>query len=163
MASSKEVKLTDLQPQQLSSLKEQFENELEGLGRSSAALQNFATEFHQSSQAIEALGEQKSGAPMMLPLTQSLYVEGELADADKVLVDIGTGYYLQKSLAGGVDYCKRRVQGLADNVQEVHKLRQEKAQMLYSVEQVLQQKMAAHQQQADKENVAATDGGSAAS
>lgn len=36
-----------------------------------------------------------AGAPMMLPLTQSLYVEGELADADKVLVDIGTGYYLQ--------------------------------------------------------------------
>lgn len=162
MSARKEVKLTDLQPQQLSSLKEQFENELEGLGRSSAALQNFATEFHQSSQAIEAMGDQKPGAPMMLPLTQSLYVEGELADADHVLVDIGTGYYLQKSLAGGVDYCKRRVQGLADNVQEVHKLRQEKAQMLYAVEQVMQQKMAAQQKQ-QAENTAAVEAGSVAS
>lgn len=162
MAGRKEVKLSDLQPQQLSSLKEQFESEIEGLGRSANALQNFATEFHQSGQAIESMAQQKSGAPMMLPLTQSLYVEGELADTDSVLVDIGTGYYLQKSLAGGVDYCLRRVQGLADNIQEVHKLRQEKAQMLYTVEQVLQQKMAAHQKQ-QAENTDAMDDGAAAS
>lgn len=32
---------------------------------------------------------------MLLPLSQSLYVEGELADADSVLLDIGTGYYLE--------------------------------------------------------------------
>lgn len=143
----KEVKLTDLQPQQLASFKEQFESEVEGLGRSAGALQSFATEFHQSGQAIESLADQKPGTGMMLPLTQSLYVEGELADAENVLVDIGTGYYLQKTLAGGVDYCKRRVQGLADSMQDVHKMRQEKAQLLYSVEQVLQQKMAAQQKQ----------------
>jgi prefoldin subunit 5 len=32
---------------------------------------------------------------MLLPLSQSLYVEGELAGADSVLLDIGTGYYLE--------------------------------------------------------------------
>ena len=36
---------------------------------------------------------------MLLPLSQSLYVEGELADADSVLLDIGTGYYLEVSSA----------------------------------------------------------------
>lgn len=48
--------------------------QLEGLGRSSAALQNFATEFHQSSQAIEALGEQKAGAfPPSVPCCQDVH------------------------------------------------------------------------------------------
>lgn len=37
---------------------------------------------------------------MLLPLSQSLYVEGELADADSVLLDIGTGYYLEVRTAG---------------------------------------------------------------
>lgn len=32
---------------------------------------------------------------MLLPLSQSLYVEGELADANSVLLDVGTGYYLE--------------------------------------------------------------------
>nr|GMD13272.1 probable prefoldin subunit 5 [Ipomoea batatas] len=35
---------------------------------------------------------------MLVPLTASLYVPGTLDDADKVLVDIGTGYYVEKSL-----------------------------------------------------------------
>lgn len=37
---------------------------------------------------------------MLLPLSQSLYVEGELADADNVLLDIGTGYYLEVGCEG---------------------------------------------------------------
>ena len=32
---------------------------------------------------------------MLVPLTQSLYVPGELADTDHVLVDIGTGYFVE--------------------------------------------------------------------
>lgn len=33
---------------------------------------------------------------MLVPLTNSLYVRGELADADTVLVDIGTGFLVEK-------------------------------------------------------------------
>jgi prefoldin alpha subunit len=31
-----------------------------------------------------------------VPLTSSLYVSGKLKNAGKVLVDIGTGYYIEK-------------------------------------------------------------------
>lgn len=33
---------------------------------------------------------------VLVPLTNSLYVRGELADADTVLVDIGTGFLVEK-------------------------------------------------------------------
>lgn len=36
---------------------------------------------------------------MLVPLTASLYVPGRLDDADKVLVDVGTGYFIEVSLA----------------------------------------------------------------
>jgi hypothetical protein len=32
---------------------------------------------------------------MMIPLTSSLYVSGTLDSTDKVLVDVGTGYYVE--------------------------------------------------------------------
>ena len=32
---------------------------------------------------------------MLVPLTASLYVPGTLDDADKVLVDVGTGYFIE--------------------------------------------------------------------
>ena len=60
-AGRKEVKISDLAPQQLSGLKEQLEGELEGLQQSAMTLQNVATEFHNSGEAIEALNNQKEG------------------------------------------------------------------------------------------------------
>lgn len=35
------------------------------------------------------------GKKMLVPLTASLYVRGTLDDADKVLVDIGTGFFVE--------------------------------------------------------------------
>lgn len=33
---------------------------------------------------------------MLVPLTNSLYVKGELTSTDKVLVDVGTGFLIEK-------------------------------------------------------------------
>jgi prefoldin alpha subunit len=34
--------------------------------------------------------------PILVPLTNSLYVAGTLSDASHVLVDVGTGFYVEK-------------------------------------------------------------------
>ncbi len=33
---------------------------------------------------------------ILVPLTNSLYVKGKLSDPDKVIVDVGTGFYIEK-------------------------------------------------------------------
>ena len=38
----------------------------------------------------------------MLPLTSSLYVSGEIADVANVMVDIGTGYYVEVGVGFGL-------------------------------------------------------------
>jgi prefoldin alpha subunit len=40
--------------------------------------------------------EPLAGKPLLVPLTTSLYVPGTLADSEKVIVDVGTGYYVEK-------------------------------------------------------------------
>ncbi len=37
---------------------------------------------------------------MLVPLTASLYVPGTLDDSEKVLVDVGTGYFIEVSHLG---------------------------------------------------------------
>jgi prefoldin alpha subunit len=37
-----------------------------------------------------------SGRPILVPLTTSLYVPGKLADSENVIVDVGTGFYVEK-------------------------------------------------------------------
>ena len=45
-----------------------------------------------------------AGQPVLLPLTESLYVSGTLESVDTVLLEVGTGYYVEVggSLGGGV-------------------------------------------------------------
>jgi prefoldin alpha subunit len=42
---------------------------------------------------IDSAGIEK---PILVPLTSSLYVPGSLADTENVIVDVGTGFYVEK-------------------------------------------------------------------
>lgn len=46
---------------------------------------------------------------MLVPLTQSLYVPGRIKEPSKVMVDIGTGYYVEKSLPKAKEFMERKV------------------------------------------------------
>lgn len=46
--------------------------------------------------AAEANGTSLPGTPILVPLTPSLYVPGTLASTETVLVDVGTGFYVEK-------------------------------------------------------------------
>ena len=45
----------------------------------------------------------------LLPLTASLYVPGRLSDAEKVIVDVGTGYYVEKTREQATHYYKDKI------------------------------------------------------
>merc|ERR1711924_331898 len=53
--------------------------------------------FRQSKDALAAISKDDEGRRMLVPLTQSLYVPGELGDPDQLLVELGTGYYIERS------------------------------------------------------------------
>lgn len=55
----------------------------------------------------------------MLPLTSSLYVPGEVADVEKVLVDVGTGYYVEVRAAAWGTASGAEAGGGASGVQQL--------------------------------------------
>jgi prefoldin alpha subunit len=60
---------------------------------------------------------------MLVPLTKSLYAPGKLGATDRVLVDVGTGYFIEYSPSGGVDYCKRKLLMLRENLDKLGEVR----------------------------------------
>ena len=42
-------------------------------------------------------------------MTQSLYVPGNVVEADKMLVDVGTGYYVEKDQKKTTEFLERKV------------------------------------------------------
>lgn len=52
---------------------------------------------------------------MLVPLTSSLFIPGRMQDAGNVMVDIGTGYYLEKNLDEARDYLEKKMTGVTQN------------------------------------------------
>jgi prefoldin alpha subunit len=92
---AQQVNLSQLNLQQLEDLNQQLTAEVENFTSNMIALQQTATRFATAGQSVEYLMRQKGGQAVLLPLTDSLYVLGELESVDTVLLDVGTGYYVE--------------------------------------------------------------------
>jgi prefoldin alpha subunit len=70
-----------------------------------------------------------------VPLTQSLYVPGQLADTGSVIVDVGTGFYVEKSTADAIKFYNGKVDDLSKNLGDLEKVVQGKNENLRIVEE----------------------------
>lgn len=90
--------MQQLSMQQLSQVKKQLDEELEHLTNSFTKLRGAQSKFSDCAVSIRN-GVPKSNAEskeVLVPLTASLYVPAKLATSGKVLVDVGTGFYMER-------------------------------------------------------------------
>tara|TARA_B110000444_G_scaffold252383_1_gene281630 strand:- start:788 stop:1159 length:372 start_codon:yes stop_codon:yes gene_type:complete len=118
-------------------LQEQLKHDLNMCAESVQKLQQAVGKYHTSGMACEALNEEEVGTPMLVPVTESLYVPGKVGATDKVLVDIGTGYFVEKTPKGAEEYCKKKVQELRVNMERIMNVVQQKRKQLVMVSEQL--------------------------
>ena len=76
-----------------------------------------------------------AGTPILVPLTPSLYVPGKLASTDTVLVDIGTGFYVEKTPSAAQVFYKGKIEELGKNLGDLEKILQGKQTNMNTVEE----------------------------
>lgn len=128
---------------QLRQIKEQLSSELNLLNESINNIKTASARFDAASQMLELLKKQTEGQVAMIPLTSSLFVPGTLGNSSSVLVDVGTNYYIQKSLPKGVEYCERKITFLQSDNERVAELAGQKAGQVQEVNMVIQAKLRA--------------------
>ncbi|KAK2002874.1 prefoldin [Colletotrichum falcatum] len=131
-----------LDVQQLSQVKKQLEEELEHLTSSFAQLHSAQAKFRECLRCVKSrpgsdIGEQS----VLVPLTNSLYVRGELSDPKHVIVDIGTGFYVEKDTESAERFYEAKVRQLLNSVQDLELIIQRKTSNVRSVEDILRQKV----------------------
>ncbi|XP_042386279.1 probable prefoldin subunit 5 [Zingiber officinale] len=91
------LKASDLQKlslDQLKAVKEQSDLEVNLLEDSLKKISVAAARLEAAASALDDLSLRPKGKKMLVPLTASLYVSGTLDDSEKILVDVGTGYFI---------------------------------------------------------------------
>lgn len=144
------VNLNTLNTQQLTQVKKQLDEELEHLTSSFTQLHAAQSKFRECLRCVQggrtsALQENK---PILVPLTNSLYVRGNLTNASHVVVDVGTGFYVEKDIKSAAQFYENKVGEVGGSVKELEAIVQTKSNNLRVVEEVLRQKLAAPPPQA---------------
>ncbi|KAK2021498.1 prefoldin [Colletotrichum zoysiae] len=136
------INLEMLDVQQLSQVKKQLEEELEHLTNSFAQLHSAQAKFRECLRCIKSRpGSDIGEKSVLVPLTNSLYVRGELCDPKHVIVDIGTGFYVEKDNESAERFYEAKVQQLLNSVQDLEIIIQRKTLNMQSVEDILRQKV----------------------
>lgn len=105
----------------------------------------------------------RAGQELMVPLTSSLYVPGVIGsgnkkseddldetdpakEADTFLVDVGTGYFVEKSGKEAEEFFLKKSKKLDENTVDLEKIVQAKATNLQTIQDVLKKKITEQQQ-----------------
>ncbi|XP_065838992.1 prefoldin subunit 5-like [Oscarella lobularis] len=115
-----EIDLSTLSFPQLNSIKCQLDQEVQFLASSMSKLKAVQQKFVASKESVTKLSSDCSGKEVMIPLTSSMYVPGRFASsATKVLVDIGTGYFVEKTFDEACAYFDRKIEFLTKQLEEI--------------------------------------------
>lgn len=135
------VGLEKLSVEQLKAVKEQTDLEVNLLQDSLNNIRTATSRLDLASAALHDLSLRPAGKPMLVPLTASLYVSGTLDDADHVLVDVGTGYFIEKTMVEGKEYCERKINLLKSNFDQLFEVASKKKSIADEAGALLQAKL----------------------
>jgi prefoldin alpha subunit len=70
-----------------------------------------------------------------VPLTNSLYVPGTLSSESHVLIDVGTGFYVEKHIKSAARFYESKASDLGGNIKELESIIQGKNNNVRLVEE----------------------------
>ncbi|EEB08840.1 prefoldin subunit 5 [Schizosaccharomyces japonicus yFS275] len=136
------IDLTKLSIEQLSELVKQLNSEIDYLATSSAQLSQALTKFTECISCVKnVVKDENNGKEILVPLTASLYVPGRFKLKDnKVLVDIGTGYFVEKTAEEAAVYYEGKCEYLRKSIGGLEGAIDAKNAQVRAVQQITQEK-----------------------
>ncbi|KZW03202.1 prefoldin subunit 5 [Exidia glandulosa HHB12029] len=137
------VNISDLELPQLADVRRQLNQELEMLTNSYAQLRAAQSKFKACIESVAEITPNNQDKSILVPLTNSLYVPGTLADTEHVVVDVGTGFYVKKTREEARLYYRAKVDGLQGNLDQLQNTISVKQDNVNVVLQIMQAKLRA--------------------
>ncbi|XP_059479679.1 prefoldin subunit 5 [Neocloeon triangulifer] len=132
---------------QLNTIKNSLEQELAVMQDSLQTLKVAQQKFQQSADCMERVDPNSEGKEILVPLTGSMYVSGKVLDSNNALINIGTGYYIEKDIEGAKDYFDRKVKFVTEQMEKIQSIGIEKSKIRDSIADMMQAMMAQMQKQ----------------
>lgn len=137
----REVNVGTLPIEQLNGLKTQHENEIRDLQGQLETLHGAKNRFIGARVTLDELKKMPEETKMLVPLNGSLYAPGSIASAEKVLVELGTGYFCEKNVPDAKDLIDRKMQLVDKSIESIEQIGNKKRKNLEQIMQIMQYRM----------------------
>ena len=133
--------------EQLQSIKVQHEEEVQELRRQLQALYGVKNRFLSAKSAVdELIRTDNGGKEILIPLTSSLYVPGKIVDPNKVIVELGTGFFCEKTSEGAKALMERKITLVNSSIETIDGVMVQKTKNIDAVIEVMNYKIRLYQQ-----------------
>lgn len=156
------IDLDSMSLEELNQAKQQEEQRLQALTSRYAQLRSAAARLNASQRAVNELTPSCEGKELMVPLTESVYVPGKIREPNKLLVELGTGFFAEKSSKDTNAFLERKIRLVDHNSENVTKAIQVTRQNMEHIAMTMQGKLLEirAKQEGRKVQAAAAAGGS---
>ena len=134
------IDLNSLPPQQLVEFRKSIDEEITHFTQSLQALSAAQSKLKDCISSINNL-EQSKENDLLVPLTSSLYIPGQVVTRNKYLVDIGTGYYVEKLADKAKLGYNNKIKKLDDDAKKLKNILVQKNELLNTVNLILRRKV----------------------
>ncbi|KAG6809753.1 hypothetical protein H0H92_014868 [Tricholoma furcatifolium] len=144
--SQQTISVNDLDITQLADVRKQLEEEISHLTNSFAQLKQAQAKFKTCIENVQEIKPANANKTILVPLTNSLYVPGKLSDPERVIVDVGTGYYIEKTRPQAQKHYADKVEYIRENLETLEDTISKKRDNMSYLTSILQQKIQAQTQ-----------------
>ena len=145
----KEVPIEKLSVEQLNYVGQQIEKEIKNYSQYYSSLRAVNNKYLDNKEYIKQLKEYKD-KEILVPMTSSLYIPGKSTDVKKLMIEIGTNFFVETTIEKADKFCDRRIENFKKNMNEIDKIIQDKNDQLNVVNQNLIQKQVAQPKETKK-------------
>jgi prefoldin alpha subunit len=97
--------------------------------------------FQDSGDCLKNFSGDMKDKEILVPLTGSMYVPGTLTDPQRVIVDVGTGYFVEKNVSEAKEYFNRKVKFVTEQMEKVQVLGNDKSRVREAILEVMEAKV----------------------
>eukprot|EP00568_Trieres_chinensis_P004363 CAMPEP_0183302940 /NCGR_PEP_ID=MMETSP0160_2-20130417/8552_1 /TAXON_ID=2839 ORGANISM="Odontella Sinensis, Strain Grunow 1884" /NCGR_SAMPLE_ID=MMETSP0160_2 /ASSEMBLY_ACC=CAM_ASM_000250 /LENGTH=170 /DNA_ID=CAMNT_0025465775 /DNA_START=108 /DNA_END=620 /DNA_ORIENTATION=- len=135
------IDLDSLSIDQLSQLRTQEEGRLQNLTARYQQLRAARAKLATAKSSLTTLSPSTADSEIMVPLTASLYCPGRIKDPNRVMVELGTGFYVERSAKEAGSFLERRIKLVDSNSENVMKVVQVTQGNVRNITDAMQGKM----------------------
>ena len=136
-----QIPLMDLNIQDLNMLRQQTEQQLQALMQNFTQLRMASSKFGAASRAVKDLKKNPVDSEMLVPITEAMFVPATVKSNDNLLVEIGTGYFVEQSATDATAFLQRKIGFLNKRLEELEQIIRSQRKNGEQIKQVLQIKV----------------------